>query len=155
MSISSNWIDRAATNAVAVRRYFDAASDHYARGGAQEHAFIAQKRIALDFLPARAARVLDIGCGPAVLALAVPNRASGYRHCRRVADTARRAVKGLLGKSPRASERFHWNPCMPARLNQELRHGASLALNRARSGLSDSPFGRWIGAQYMIKARKP
>jgi len=30
MSTSSNWIDRAATNAVAVRRYFDAASDHYA-----------------------------------------------------------------------------------------------------------------------------
>jgi hypothetical protein len=37
----------------------------------------------------------------------------------------------------------------------ELHAGASLALNRALSGLSDSPFGRWIGAQYMIKARKP
>jgi len=252
------------TQAAAIRRYFDDASDQYARGRAQEHSFVAQKRIALDFLPARLARVLDIGCGPAVLAdelleradeycgidlspqmiargaarmeghphagrctlsvgdaealafadgsvdavvalglleylpsyeralreicrvlrpggvaaLAVPNRAAAYRRCRRVADAARNAVKSLLGKSRRASEGFHWNPCIPARLDEELRRagfervagcycnfifyplhelhaGASLALNRALSGLSDSPLGHWIGAQYVVKARKP
>ena len=37
----------------------------------------------------------------------------------------------------------------------ELHAGASLALNRALSGLSDSSLGRWIGAQYVVKARKP
>ena len=56
------------TQAAAIRGYFDDASDQHARGRAQEGSFIAQKRIALNFLPARAARVLDIGSGSAVLA---------------------------------------------------------------------------------------
>ena len=264
MSTSSNWIDRAATNAVAIRRYFDATSDHYARGRAQQHSFIAQKRIALDFLPAHAARVLDIGSGPAVLAdelleradeywgidlspqmiargaarmeghpqagrctlsvgdaealavadgavdavvalglleylpsyrralaeifrvlrpggvavLAVPNRVAAYRRCRLLADRTRAAMKRVLGRPPRVTEQFCWNPCIPARLDEDLRRaglqrvagrycnfifyplhelhaGASLALNRALSGLSDSSLGRWIGAQYVVKARKP
>lgn len=252
------------TQAAAIRRYFDAESDHYARARAEEYSFIAQKRIALDFLSASAARVLDIGCGTATFAddllerseaycgidlspamiergrarleshplasrcslsvgdaealafpdssfdavvalglleylpsyeralreicrvlrpggtavLAVPNRDSAYRRCRRAADAARRAVKALLGKSSRASEGFHWNPCIPARLDEELARagfgrvagrycnfifyplhelhaGASLALNRALWGLSGSPLGRWLGAQYVVKARKP
>ena len=251
-------------HAAAIRRYFDAASDQYARGRAQEYSFTAQKRIALEFLPARSARVLDIGCGPAVLAdelleradeysgidlspqmiahgaarmkghpqgsrctlsvgdaealafpdgsfdavvalglleylpsyeralseisrvlrpggvaaLAVPNRASAYRRCRLIADRARLGAKRLLGRAPRGTERFHWNPCIPARLDEELARagfarvagrycnfifyplhelhaGASLALNRALSGLSDSALGRVLGAQYVVKARRP
>ena len=250
--------------AAAIRRYFDAASDHYARGRAEEFSFIAQKRIALDFLPARMARVLDIGCGPAVLAddllgradeywgidlspqmiacgaarmerhphggrcqlfvgeaqalgfadasfdglvalglleylpsyqealremwrvlrpggvvvLAVPNRRSAYRTCRRVADGARNGLKRLLRQAPRASESFVWNPCVPARLDGELRQAgfekaagrycnfifyplhdlyarASLALNRALSRLAPAAAGPWLGAQYVVAARKP
>jgi SAM-dependent methyltransferase len=252
------------TQAAAIRRYFDAASEDYARSRAEDYSFVAQKRIALDFLPARLVRVLDIGCGPAVLAdplleradeycgidlspqmiahgaarmaghprgsrctlcvgdaealafpdgsfdavvalglleylpsyeralseicrvlrpggvaaLAVPNRASAYRRCRLVVDRARLGVKRLLGRALRGTERFHWNPCIPARLDEELARagfervagrycnfifyplhelhaGASLALNRALSGLSDSALGRVLGAQYVVKARRP
>lgn len=251
------------TQASAIRRYFDAASDHYARSRAQEYSFIAQKRIALEFLPPRLERVLDIGCGPAVLAadlleradaycgidlspqmiahgrsrlaadargsrcalsvgdaealafadgsfdavvalglleylgsyepalreicrvlrpggvavLAVPNRLSAYRRCRRAADGARGALKRLLGHKPRASEHFVWNPCIPARLDEELRRagfvraagrycnfilyplhdlhaGASLALNRALSRLAPAALAPWLGAQYVVKALK-
>lgn len=252
------------TQATAIRRYFDAASEEYVRGRAEEYSFIAQKRIALAFLPARMARVLDIGCGPAILAddlleraddycgidlspemiaratarmerhpqrgrcslsvgdaealgfadgsfdaivalglleylpsyqgalgemwrvlrpggvavLAVPNRHSVYRSCRRVVDRARRAVKQLLGRQARRSESFHWNPCVPARLDAELRQagfekaaggycnfilyplhdlhaGASLALNRALSRLAPAAAAPWLGAQYVVAARKP
>jgi ubiquinone/menaquinone biosynthesis C-methylase UbiE len=250
--------------AAAIRRYFDAASDHYARARAEEFSFVAQKRIALDLLPARMARVLDIGCGPAVLAdelleradeycgidlspqmiargaarmerhphggrcslsvgeaqalgfgdgsfdavvalglleylpsyqralcemwrvlrpggivvLAVPNRRSAYRTCRRVADRARNGVKRLLRQAPRASESFRWNPCVPARLDDELREAgfekaagrycnfifyplhdlharASLALNRALSRIAPVAAASWLGAQYVVAARKP
>ena len=252
------------THAAAIRRYFDAASDQYARGRAQEYSFMAQKRIALGFLPARSARVLDVGCGPAVLAdelleradeywgidlspqmiahgaarmaahprasccclsvgdaealqfedasfdavvalglleylpsyeralreicrvlrpggvaaLAVPNRASAYRRCRGLADRTRLGVKRLLGRAPRVTERFHWNPCIPARLDEELANtgfervagrycnfilyplhdwhaGASLALNRALSRLAPAALEPWLGAQYVVAARKP
>lgn len=250
-------------HAAAIRRYFDAASDHYARRRAEEYSFVAQKRIALDFLPARPARVLDIGCGTAtmaddllarveeycgidlspsmiaragarmeghplgsrcrlsvgdaealafdagsvdavialgvleyllsyeralaemfrvlrpggVLVLALPNRAAAYRRCRGLADRTRVALKRLLGRALHGTEQFHWNPCIPARLDEELRRagferaagrycnfifyplhelhaGASLAVNRALSGLSSSPLGRWFGAQYVVKALK-
>jgi ubiquinone/menaquinone biosynthesis C-methylase UbiE len=113
-----------------------------------------------------------------VAVLAVPNRASAYRRSRAVADRARLALKRLLGRAPRNSERFQWNPCVPARLDDELRRagfervagrycnfifyplhelhaGASLALNRAFSGLSSSPVARSLGAQYVVKAKKP
>jgi len=252
------------TQATAIRRYFDAASEAYVHGRAEEFSFIAQKRMALAFLPAHMARVLDIGCGPAVLAddlleraeeycgidlspqmiarasarmesqaqrhrcslsvgdaealgfadgafdaivalglleylpsyraalgemcrvlrpggvavLAVPNRQSTYRSCRRVIDRARRAVKQLLGRQARRSESFHWNPCVPARLDAELREagfekaaggycnfilypvhdlhaGASLALNRALSRLAPAAAAPWLGAQYVVAARKP
>jgi len=252
------------TQATAIRRYFDAASEEYVRGRAEEFSFIAQKRLALAFLPPRVARVLDIGCGPALLAddlleradeyfgidlspemiargtarlerhphrrrcslsvgeaqalgfadasfdalvalglieylpsyqgalremwrvlrpggvavLAVPNRRSAYRSCRRVVDRARKAVKRLLRRQARRSESFLWNPCVPARLDAELRQagfekaaggycnyilyplhdlhaGASLALNRALSRLAPAAAAPWLGAQYVVAARKP
>ena len=264
MSTTSHWLDRTATNAVAIRRYFDAASDHYASRRAAEYSFIVQKRIALEFLPAGIGRVLDIGCGTATLAddllertqeycgidlspamiergrarlehhplasrcslrvgdaealafpdgsfdavvalglleyltsydralgeilrvlrpggtvvLAVPNRASAYRRCRLLADRTRLGLKRLVGREPRGTEQFYWNPCIPARLDEqlaragfegiagrycnfifyplhELHGGASLALNRALSGLSASSLGQWLGAQYVVKAAKP
>ena len=266
MSTSSSWIKprEPGAQAAAIRRYFDAESDEYAQRRAEEFSFIAQKRIALALLPPRMARVLDIGCGPAVLAedllaradeycgidlspemiarasahmashpqrercslsvgeaqalgfadascdaivalglleylpsyegalremwrvlrsggvavLAVPNRRSAYRTCRRFADRARNGLKRLLGRPPRASERFHCNPCVPARLDDELRavgfekaagrycnfilyplhdlHArASLALNRALSRLEPLPLAPLLGAQYVVAARKP
>src|SRR5262249_44995687 len=56
------------TQAAAIRRYFDAASEHYASRRADEYSFVVQKRIALEFLATRTGRGLDIGCGTATLA---------------------------------------------------------------------------------------
>ena len=42
-------------------------------------------------------------------------------------------------------------------VSHELHAGASLSLNRALSGfagLSAAPLGRWLGAQYVVKALK-
>src|SRR2546428_12455284 len=54
-----------------IRSYFDAFAGEYARGREREFSFAAQRGIALEMLPRRLARVLDVGCGPAVLASAL------------------------------------------------------------------------------------
>jgi ubiquinone/menaquinone biosynthesis C-methylase UbiE len=61
-----------------VRRYFDATADAYARERDGEYSFAAQKIVALDFLPRSLERVLDLGCGPAVMAEALLRRAREY-----------------------------------------------------------------------------
>src|SRR5256714_6744389 len=48
--------------------YFDAEALRYVRGRESEYSFRAQKRIALAMLPRKAERILDAGCGPALLA---------------------------------------------------------------------------------------
>src|SRR5438105_2060645 len=192
--------------AARIRSYFDSTADEYARQREREYSFNAQRRIALELLPPRMERVIDIGCGPAVMAdalleraqefwgidlsaqmiahgrahvaahplagrchlavadgeatgfangffdavvslgmleyllsyeralaeifrvlrpggvavLAVPNRTSSYHRSRRATDTARRAIKRLLGRSLRPSERFVTNHCVPAKLDQAL-----------------------------------
>src|SRR2546430_2253895 len=61
-----------------IRSYFDAFAGEYARGREREFSFAAQRGIALEMLPRRLARVLDVGCGPAVLASALLERADEF-----------------------------------------------------------------------------
>ena len=61
-----------------IRSYFDAFAGEYARGREREFSFAAQRCIALDILPARLERVLDAGCGPAVMAPDLLERADEY-----------------------------------------------------------------------------
>jgi ubiquinone/menaquinone biosynthesis C-methylase UbiE len=247
-----------------IRSYFDSFAGEYARERERGFSFAAQKRIALEMLPRRLGRILDVGCGPAVLAealleraeefwgvdlsaqmiahgdtrmaahplrsrchlavadaeamsfaegffdavvslgmleyllsyeralaetfrvlrpggiavFAVPNRASAYHRSGRATNAARAFVKRLLGRPPRASERFITNRCVPAGLDRELERagfeklegrycnfifhplhelhaGASLALNQRLTALGQPPLARWLGTQYVVKARKP
>ena len=64
--------------AAQIRSYFDAAAGEYSRGREHEFSFVAQKHIALEQLPRRLKRVLDVGCGPAVMAEKLLERARGY-----------------------------------------------------------------------------
>jgi len=250
--------------AARIRNYFDAAADQYASAREKEYSFTQQKSIALDMLPRRMRRVLDAGCGPAVMAaelldradeffgvdisaemiakgrariarhprraachlaagdcealdfpdgffdavvslgmleyletyeralaemwrvlrpggvavVAVPNRRSAYHLSRRAVGGVRRGVKWLLGRAPRASEHFVYNPCVPAGLDaaleragfrkvagrgcnfilyplHDLHQGASLALNRQLTKLARPPLDTWLGTQYVVKAEKP
>lgn len=52
----------------AVRSFFDAEAAEYARGRARQHSFAVQRELVLELLPDRPGRVLDAGCGPAVMA---------------------------------------------------------------------------------------
>lgn len=61
-----------------IRSYFDSTADHYAREREHEFSFSTQRRIALELLPARIERVLDIGCGPAVMADPLLSRADEF-----------------------------------------------------------------------------
>jgi ubiquinone/menaquinone biosynthesis C-methylase UbiE len=61
-----------------IRSYFDATADEYAREREQEFSFAMQKRIALELLPTRIERVLDAGCGPAVMAAELLERADEF-----------------------------------------------------------------------------
>src|SRR5258707_13406827 len=61
-----------------IRRHFDAAAGEYARRREREFSSATQKRIALELLPARIERVLDAGCGPAVMAPDLLGRADEY-----------------------------------------------------------------------------
>ena len=54
--------------AAEIRTYFDAEAIQYFRGRENEYSFVSQKSLALEMLPRRARRILDAGCGPAVLA---------------------------------------------------------------------------------------
>jgi ubiquinone/menaquinone biosynthesis C-methylase UbiE len=250
--------------AARIRSYFDAAAVEYASAREHEYSFTQQKRIALELLPRRMARVLDAGCGPAVMAselleradefcgidissemiargrariarhpraahcrlavgdgealdfpdgyfdavvslgmleylvtyqqalaeiwrvlrpggvavLAVPSRRSAYHLARRAVAAARRGVKRLLGRAPRATEHLVYNPCVPAQLDTEigraglrkaegrgcnfifyplhdLHSGASLALNRRLGRVVRPPLDVWLGTQYLVKAVKP
>jgi 2-polyprenyl-6-hydroxyphenyl methylase/3-demethylubiquinone-9 3-methyltransferase len=128
----------------------------------------------LEYLPDyRAAlsemhRVLRSG---GVLVLTVPNRFSPYHAGRR----AYAALRALAGKPP--ADTLAINACAPAQLDRLLAaHGfrklesrgcnfilfpvhhrlpkASEALNRALWPLARTLLGRFLGAQYVVKARK-
>jgi ubiquinone/menaquinone biosynthesis C-methylase UbiE len=51
-----------------VRGYFDTLASHYVTERQQEPSFIAQKRIVLEMLSGVRGRILEIGCGPALMA---------------------------------------------------------------------------------------
>ncbi|MBV8033179.1 MAG: class I SAM-dependent methyltransferase [Betaproteobacteria bacterium] len=52
----------------AIRSYFDASAAEYVAERERQHSFIAQRDLVLSILPERCARVLDLGCGPAMMA---------------------------------------------------------------------------------------
>jgi ubiquinone/menaquinone biosynthesis C-methylase UbiE len=250
--------------AARIRNYFDAAADQYATAREQEYSFTQQKGIALDMLPPRMRRVLDAGCGPAVMAaelldradeffgvdisaemiakgrariarhprhaachlsagdcealdfpdgffdaivslgmleyletyeralaemwrvlrpggvavVGVPNRRSVYHLSRRSVGAVRRGVKWVLGRAPRATEHFVYNPCVPTELDgaleragfrkvagrgcnfifyplHDFHRGASIALNRRLWENVRPPHDTWLGSQYLVKAQKP
>jgi ubiquinone/menaquinone biosynthesis C-methylase UbiE len=247
-----------------IRSYFDSCAGEYARDRERGFSFATQKRLVLEMLPPRLGRILDLGCGPALLAeslleraeefwgidisaqmiahgrariqshalrnrchlsvgngeamdfpsgsfdavvslgmleylltyeralaetlrvlrpggiavFAVPNRASAYHRAGLVTARLRSLVKRLLGRAPRASERFVTNRCVPAQLDRalaragfqkldgrycnfifhplhELHAGASLAINRRLTALGQPLLAPWLGSQYVVAARKP
>src|SRR5207237_3668539 len=120
-------------------------------------------------------RMLKPG-GVAVLAL--PNRASIFHRAQFATAKARTLVKRILGRPPRASERFVTNRSTPRQIDDalaragfqkleerycnfifhplhELHAGASLAINRRLSALGQPPLARWLGSQYLVKVMKP
>lgn len=50
-----------------IRGYFDAVAREYLLEREEQYSFVAQRELVLELLPARLERVLDIGCGPAVM----------------------------------------------------------------------------------------
>lgn len=55
-------------SAPSVRAYFDALSDEYAGTREQQRSFRAQRAVVLRMLEGTQGRILDVGCGPALLA---------------------------------------------------------------------------------------
>src|SRR4051812_36103442 len=51
-----------------IRSYFDDAAPEYVSGRERQYSFLAQRALVLDMLPAHCERILDAGCGPAVMA---------------------------------------------------------------------------------------
>src|SRR3954468_9908940 len=110
--------------------------------------------------------------------LAVPNRASVFHRSQFATAKARALLKAVLGRPPRASERFVTNRSTPREIDDalaragfekaedrycnfifhplhELHAGASLAVNRRLSALGRPPLAPWLGSQYIVKALKP
>lgn len=63
-------------DAARVRAYFDGVALEYVRERANQYSFASQRDVVLDMLPAGCARLLDIGCGPAVMAEELLKRAN-------------------------------------------------------------------------------
>jgi ubiquinone/menaquinone biosynthesis C-methylase UbiE len=110
-----------------------------------------------------------------VAVLTVPNRAAAYRVARGAFARVRRVARQVAGRPPTRTPVT--NPCLPWQLDRqleraglrkiegrfcnfiffplhELHSGASEALNRSLTGLSDSPLGPLVGTQYVVKVRK-
>jgi len=58
----------------AIRSFFDAEAEAYVLGRERQHSFVQQRDLVLELLPDPCARVLDAGCGPAVMAPALLER---------------------------------------------------------------------------------
>src|SRR4051812_49214562 len=52
----------------AVRSFFDAEALDYAHNRERQYSFVSQRDLVLQLLPEGVGRVLDLGCGPAVMA---------------------------------------------------------------------------------------
>ncbi len=57
------------------RSYFDREAEAYLQAREGQQSFVAQRELVLDLLPPGSLRVLDLGCGPAVMAEALLERA--------------------------------------------------------------------------------
>jgi ubiquinone/menaquinone biosynthesis C-methylase UbiE len=112
-----------------------------------------------------------------VAVLTVPNRAAAYRVVRSAFEAVRETAKRVAGRPPAPSKGLATNPCLPWQLDRQLEHaglrkiegrfcnfiffplhelhsGASDALNRSLTGLSDSALGPLLGSQYVVKVQK-
>ncbi len=113
-----------------------------------------------------------------VAVLALPNRASAFHRAQFATAKVRALLKRILGRPPRASERFVTNRSTPRQVDDalaragfqkleerycnfifhplhELHAGASLAINRRLTALGQPPLARWLGSQYIVKVLKP
>lgn len=112
-----------------------------------------------------------------IAVLTLPSGVSAYRVARSVFDAVRQRAKRALGRPPDESQLFAIHRCVPWKLDQqleraglrkiqgrfcnfiffplyELHSGASDALNRSLTSLSDSPLGPLLGSQYIVKVQK-
>jgi ubiquinone/menaquinone biosynthesis C-methylase UbiE len=110
-----------------------------------------------------------------IAVLTVPNRAAEYRLARSAFEAVRQAARRIAGRPPRNSPAT--NPCLPWQLDRqleraglrkvegrfcnfiffplhELHPGASDALNRRLTRLSNSLAGPLLGSQYVVKVQK-
>ena len=55
-------------HAETIRRFFDAEALEYAQARERQASFVAQRELVLGMLPERPERLLDVGCGPALMA---------------------------------------------------------------------------------------
>jgi 2-polyprenyl-6-hydroxyphenyl methylase/3-demethylubiquinone-9 3-methyltransferase len=87
----------------AVHAYFEAEAASYAREREQQYSFACQKRLVLELLDDVHGRVLDVGCGPAVMEEALLARGLGVWGIDASAEMiehgkARLAASGLAGR---------------------------------------------------------
>src|SRR5204862_388781 len=101
----------------------------------REFSFATQRRLALEMLPARLARVLDLGCGPALLAETLLERAEEFWG---------------IDISPQMIA--HGRARMQ---NHALRGRCHLSVGDSEALGQPPRFARWLGSQYVVSARKP
>ena len=149
-----------------VEALFDSLALEYLRERDRQVSFVSQRAIVIDFLGEAKGRLLEVGCGPAVMTpelLAMGFEAHGidvscemvrrapYRmaHNRCVPWQFDRELEraGLVKVASRACN-FMFFPL------QELAPGIADSLNRMLLRFSAARFAPLIGAQYIVKAKK-
>ncbi len=72
-----------------IRSYFDAAAHEYLRERERQPSFVSQRDLVLAMLPGKCGRILDVGCGPAIMAPQLLERAQEVWGI----DTAERMIR--------------------------------------------------------------
>src|SRR4051812_380613 len=67
-------MDAKGLDSSAVRAYFDSEALEYVRERERQYSFTCQKRLVLEMLEGASGRLLDLGCGPAVMEEALAAR---------------------------------------------------------------------------------
>jgi SAM-dependent methyltransferase len=81
----------------AIRTFFDTEAQAYLHGRERQHSFVVQRDLVLELLPQGCARVLDAGCGPAVMAAPLLERGAevwGVDASARMIDLGVRRMEG-------------------------------------------------------------